>query len=250
MSWVAIGSAAVTVVGGILTKPKAPKAAQYAPVDIQNEQTKAVQGNLGNESSIEQLLSRSNAFTQGQASSLQEKAMPGYTHLANSLTSRATTLADHPYDVPPEVTANLERLAAEHGISGGTRGQFNDFSLLRDFGINSLQYGRENINQAQSLTGLLATIAPKVNPMSPVSMYVTPAQAIATTTNNNQTQQAIAQGANNAGTAANNASNANLWSGLTQIAGLYAGSKTGGGSSGGGGWSGGNVASGAGLASD
>lgn len=231
MSWVAIGAAAVTVVGGAINanqaKKGAAKVATYQPVDYTSVQSDAIAGNLSNSSGIEALLSRGNAFNADQALSIQNQTMPGYSALAKSLTSRAQGLADNPYDVPKEVEDNLARLAAERGISAGTRGQFNDFSLLRDFGVNQLQYGRENLNQAQSITGLLATIAPKVNPMSPMSFYVTPAQREATVTNNNAQSQAIAQGAINAQNAATNAGNANMLASLTQIAGMYAGSKSG-----------------------
>lgn len=238
MSWVAIGSAAVTVVGGMVSsnqaKKKAGNVAQYQNVSLQDEQKQAIAGNLASQSSIEDLLTRSNTFQQGQANSLAEQAMPGYGDLTRSLTNRAQTMADNPYDVPVEVTKNLERLAAERGISAGTRGQFNDFSLLRDFGVNSLQYGQANIAGAQSITGLLSSIAPKVNPMSPLSFYVTPQQNAANTTENNTNNQAIAQGKINAQNAASNQASTDLWSNLSQLAGAglaaYGSKKSGGGS--------------------
>lgn len=220
-TWGYIAGAAITVGGAYLSKPKAPKTAAPTDLNLQDEQSKAVAGNLANASDIENLVARGNAFNSDQALALQEKAMPGYTDLAKSLTSRAKTLADNPYSVPKEVEDNLSRIAAEKGISAGTRGQFNDFSLLRDLGVNQLQYGQSAINQAQSLTGLLATIAPKVNPMSPLSFYVTPSQQATTTLGNNNQQQAVQQGANNAQQAATNAGNADLWGSLTKIAGLY-----------------------------
>lgn len=226
MTWAAIAGAAVSVVGGYLSRPKAAKQVATDPLNLQDQQTAAIGGNLANASSIEGLVSRSNSFNQAQASSLAEQAMPGYTKLASSLTNRATTLADHPYDVPQEVQDNLSRIAAEKGISAGTRGEFNNFSLIKDLGINELQYGQTAISQSQSLTGLLATIAPKVNPTSPLSFYITPAQQAAAAAANNANAQATAQGANNANTAASNAANADLWGSLTKVAGLYAGSKT------------------------
>ncbi len=225
-TWYAIGAAAIGAIGSYASKPKAAGAVQYTPVDVQAEQRKAIAGNLANQGSIESLIGRANAFQADQATSLAERTMPGYTDLTKSLTNRAQTLTDHPYDVPKDVQDNIQRLAAERGISAGTRGQFNDFSLLRDFGVNELQYGQSNLNQAQSITGLLATIAPKVNPMSPLSFYVTPGQAIASQTNNNENQQVINQSASNANAAAGNAASADLWGSLTKLAGLYAGSQT------------------------
>lgn len=226
-TWGYIGGAAISAVGGYLSKPKAPKQVDQAAVDLQNEQSKAIGGNLANESSIENLVSRSNSFNQDQALSLAEKAMPGYTKLAGSLTNRATQLADHPYDVPKEVQDNLARIAAERGISAGTRGEFNNFSLIRDLGVNELQYGQQAISQAQSLTGLLSAVAPKVNPTSPLAFYITPSQQAAITTGNNTNAQATGQAGANASAAASNAANADLWGSLTKIAGLYVASKSG-----------------------
>lgn len=224
MSWAAIGGAAISVVGGAISSNQAKKRAGNVvavdPVNLQDEQMKAIQGNAAAAGSIEDLLARANSFTQGQALSLTEQAMPGYGALTQSLTQRAQTMADNPYDVPKEVEDNLARIAAERGISAGTRGQFNDFSLLRDFGINSLEYGRSNIQGAQSITNLLSSIAPKVNPMSPLAFYVTPGAQAANAQMNNQNKQAVAQGAINAQNAAANAGSADLWSNLSRLAGV------------------------------
>jgi hypothetical protein len=232
MSWVYVGTTAVSVIGGAVSsnqaKKKAGQVEQMTPVDLQQEQRDALSGNIANQGSIEQLLARSNQFQQGQALSLAEQAMPGYTNLAKSLTGTATRLAENPYDVPKEVEDNLARIAAERGISAGTRGEFNDFSLMRDLGVNQLQYGRESLSQASQITNLLSSIAPKVNPMSPLSWYVTPQQNAAQTSENNQKQQAIAQSGANAKAAAANANNAtwaNLINGATGLAANYMASR-------------------------
>lgn len=218
----ALGIGAATTVGtSLLSKKKSAGGVAYNPVDLTSEQTKSVQGNLGNEGGIEALLSRANAFNQSQATSLQEKAMPGYTELAKSLTGQAQKLADNPYSVPADVQANLSRIAAEKGISAGTRGQFNDFSLLRDLGVNELQYGQAALSTSEGIARTLASIAPKVNPMSPLSFYTTPAQAVGTATTNNTYQQEIAQGAANANTAAQNANSADLWGSLLKLSGSF-----------------------------
>lgn len=231
-TWAAIAGAAVSVAGSILTKPKAPAAVSYQPVNLGDTAKGAIDSNISNESSIEGLVSRGNQFNEKQALSLQEQSMPGYTQLSKSLSGQAQKLADNPYAVPADVQQNLSRIAAEKGISAGTRGQFNDFSLLRDLGVNELQYGQQNLSTAQGLTATLAAIAPKVNPMSPLSFYVTPAQAVGVTTNNNTQQQAIGQGAANANAAATNAGNADLWGSVTKLAGSFIGGQGGGGGGG------------------
>lgn len=222
-TWGAIGGAAISVVGGAISSNQAKKRAGNVvavdPVNLQDEQMAAIKGNAAAAGSIEDLLARANSFTQGQALSLTEQAMPGYGQLTSSLTNRAQQMADNPYDVPKEVEDNLARIAAERGISAGTRGQFNDFSLIRDFGLNSLDYGQRNIQGAQSITNLLSSIAPKVNPMSPLAFYVTPGSQAANAQMNNQNAQAVAQGGINAKNAAANAGSADLWSSLSKLAG-------------------------------
>ncbi len=218
-TWAAVAGAAITV-GGQLLKPKA-KAGQLAdPIDLTAQQGKSIAGNLANQGDIENLVGQANTFNQDQANQLMEKAMPGYGKLAQQFTQTASQDLAHPYDLPKDVSDNISRLAAERGISAGTRGQFNDFSLLRDFGVNSLTYGASKIGQAQSITSMLGQLAPKVNPLSPLAFYVTPGQQAQVAAGNQSNQQA----SNNATAAAANYNNDNLWGAGASGAGAIAGS--------------------------
>ena len=210
------GTAIGAVLGGVFGGKKAKAAPTAAPLDLNEEAKKAIKGNIENEDDIEALLARANSFNQDQNISLMEKAMPGYGKLSQQLTSTAGDLLTDPYSLPQDVEQNIQRLAAERGISAGTKGEFNDFSLLRDFGINSLDYGQKRIGQAQGITGLLASIAPKVNPLSPMSFYVTPGQQAQVAAGNQSNQQA----GMNAQTAAENYNNTNSWDSIVKAAGL------------------------------
>lgn len=227
MSWVAVGvGVGSTVIGGLVGKQKAPKAAAFKPVDVQAEQRRALSGNLDSADEIEQLVARSNAFTQDQASGLMERAVPGYSRLSGRFTDQANKLLDDPYSLPQDVSTNLTRLAGERGISTGVRGQANDYSLLRDFGVNSLQYGNSRISQAQSILQTIAGLAPRVNPMSPMSFYVTPGQQIATQDANNRTQFGAQQAQNNANAAADN-TNSSMWGNIIAAVGPLVGGAAG-----------------------
>lgn len=218
MSWAAVAGAAVSV-GGQLLKPKAKAGQMAAPIDLNEEARKSIAGNIANQGDIESLLSRSNTFNADQNIELMERAMPGYGALAKRFTGQANELLTDPYSLPKDVETNLARLAAERGISAGTKGEFNDFSLLRDFGINSLNYGQSRINQAQGITQMLASLAPKVNPLSPMNFYVTPAQQAQVAAGNQANQQA----SNNATAAANNYNQAGTWDAILQGAGTIVG---------------------------
>jgi len=198
----------------------ASAANRVQPVDLQEEQTKAIEGNLANQAKIESLVSSTNAFNQSQATSMMEQAIPGFSALQSKLMATTNDLLTNPYDLPKDVQTNLERLAAERGVSAGTRGTFNEFSLLRDLGVNSLQYGQSRITQAGRLAGIISSIAPKANVMSPLSFYNTPAQYVANQQMNNANDQAVRQGAINANLAATNYQNAGIANAITGLAGV------------------------------
>ena len=199
---------------------KASAANKVAPVDLQEEQTKALDGNLANQKKINTLVSSTNAFDQSQATSMMEQAIPGFSALQGKLMATTNDLLTNPYELPKDVQTNLERLASERGVSAGTRGTFNEFSLLRDLGVNSLQYGQSRINQAGSLAGIISSIAPKANVMSPLSFYNTPAQYAANQQLTNANNQATTQGAINANLAAANYQNAGITNAITGLAGV------------------------------
>jgi len=223
MSWGAIAGAAVSVVGGMVASnngKKAPGTAAYTPIDPQLAQSQAIAGNIANQDDIEQLLTRANRYTQGQANDLMEQAVPGYGQLSATLMSRAQQDAANPYDVPQEVQDNLTRIASERGVSRGTRGQTNQFSLIRDLGVNQLNYGQSKMQSALGALQTLTGVAPRVSAASPLSFFLTPAQSLSAQSTNNQTQQSIAQGGLNAGAAAANYNNDTLWNGILKGAGM------------------------------
>jgi hypothetical protein len=220
--------AAVGSIGGALVsangaKKNAPQAAPYTPVDLQAQQSAAVNGNLANQSSIDQLLAQSNQFQQTQATQLMNQAVPGYTGLASALTNRATSLANNPYALPQDVQDMLTQQAAQQGVSLGTRGQFNQFDALKDLGVNALQYGQSNLQTAMQALQTVSGTAPKVSPMSPLSFYVSPQQNAANQQFTNTQQQQIAQGSNNANAAALNFNSQNLWDSLNSSLGQNGG---------------------------
>ena len=183
---------------------KAPKTAQYTPVDLQAEQAKAVSGNLANLESIERLTSKTNTYNQSEATRLMEQAIPGWSQLQSAATAQAQKLLTNPYELDSDTQEYLAKQAAERGISAGTRGQFSDFSYLKDFGITSMQAAQSRISQAQSLMGILASTSPRVNPMSPISMYITPQAQAEETRFTNVRQQETQQAQYNAEAARNN----------------------------------------------
>ena len=107
-----------TAYGAVSQASAAKKAAaasaanRVGPVDLQEEQTKALDGNLANQKKINTLVSSTNAFDQSQATSMMEQAIPGFTALQGKLMATANDLLTNPYDLPKDVQTNMERLTA------------------------------------------------------------------------------------------------------------------------------------------
>jgi hypothetical protein len=116
-----------------------------------------------------------------------------------------------------EVSSNLRRLAAERGVTRGTSGDFNEFSLLKDFGFNLVDY--ENAKRARALNTLSSVygMAPRINPMTPMASFVTPGAAIGVQQFNETSRYQEQRGQANAEAAADN-HNRSLWAGAAQMA--------------------------------
>ena len=219
----AVVAAGATVYGSIQQKNAAKKAAAgaayQAPIDWQEEQRKAVEGNLATLPQSEKLSAATNTFNQSESNRLMEQALPGWSKLQASMTSTAQNLMTNPYELDHDTQDYLQKKAAEMGVSSGARGGFEKFNLLKDFGVTSMQYGTQRINQAQSLFSTLASTAPRVNPMSPISMFVTPQQIASATQQENISNQQVAQSANNLQTQATMNQNQAIWGSVGSVAG-------------------------------
>ena len=219
----AVVAAGATVYGSIQQKNAAKKAAAgaayQAPIDWQEEQRKALEGNLATLPKSEKLSAATNTFNQSESNRLMEQALPGWSKLQASMTSTAQNLMTNPYELDADTQSYLQKKAAEMGVSSGARGGFEKFNLLKDFGVTSMQYGTQRINQAQSLFSTLASTAPRVNPMSPISMFVTPQQIASATQQQNISNQQVAQSANNLQTQATMNQNQAIWGSVGSVAG-------------------------------
>lgn len=222
MSWGMVAVGAGTAIAGAFSADaakKAGKGGQAAPLDIGAVSRDALRANNANAPEAEALSRRTNSFNQAESLRMLELAIPGYGELSKKLTGIAGESLSNPYDLPADFRANLERQAAERGINTGVRGQAGDFSLLRDFGINSLDFGQKQIGQAQSIMTMLAGLG-KVNPLSPLSFYATGDMAMGAASGNQALQQS-ALNAQSAGAAQAQSSWAQTIGALGGVAGGY-----------------------------
>ncbi len=205
-----------TIIGGLAGalgagKKKAAPVVPFAPVDLQQSQADSIAGNKANAGGIEDMITRASNYQQGLSNKLLEQAVPGYGAFSQKLLQTGKAALDNPYALPDGVQQNLERIAAEKGISVGTSGQTRQFSGLRDLGLNMLDYGNSNISRAISALSTVTGLAPRVSPASPLQFYITPQQQAQNTQNNNTQAQAVGQGAANNKTNVNNANSQSAW---------------------------------------
>lgn len=170
----AIGAVVGGIAGAIFGKKKKPAAVAPAYVDPAKALNDTLSTNSNNVGKATKLSREVNSASQAEATRLLEQAIPGIGSMLSKMTQQANSDLDSQYNLPPEISANLERLAAEKGIARGTSGNFNSFSLLRDFGLNMMDYSTARRMQAMSTLNQVYNMAPRINPMSPASFLLSP----------------------------------------------------------------------------
>ena len=204
--WGAVIGGVLGAAGGLLGAKgaSAPQGAQYQPVDPTAVAKNTTLGNLQNFGSASQLATQTNQFNQQQAQSLLEQAIPGFKATQAKMMSQVNEDLANQNNLPKDVQDQIARFAAEKGVTRGTSGNFNGFSLVKDFGFNLIDW--KNASRARALNTLSTVygMAPRVNPMSPMAMMVDPNAAIGVQTQNNHMAYGSQQAMYNAQAAAAN----------------------------------------------
>lgn len=208
-----IGGVVGGVAGGFFSKGQKAAASVATPISIQKAQSDALTANLANFGSASKLATQTNTYNQTEANRVLETAMPGVTALRDRLMTSINSDLNSETSMPQEMQDQIARYAAEKGISRGTSGGFNHFSLVKDFGFNLVDW--KNAQRARALNTLSSVygITPRVNPMTPMSSFVGTGDVAGAQQYNND----IAQGAENSRTAASNY-NASMVNGAMQTA--------------------------------
>lgn len=205
--WGAVIGGVVGAAGGLLGAQKAPKQAEYKPVDPAAVQKQVISGNLQNMAGAQEVASQTNNFNQAEATRLLESAMPGFGATQKRLMAQINEDLNSQNTLPPEVQQQISRFAAEKGITRGTGGNFNQFNLVKDFGFNLMDWKSASRTRALNTLSTVFGMTPRVNPMSPMAMMVDPNTAIGVQTQNNQMAYNTAQAGYNAQAAASNYNN-------------------------------------------
>lgn len=186
--WGAFFAAIAKIGAAVLGKEKAPNLPAYNEINVDNEAESAIRANLTNFQDITTLAKASNTFEQSEALRLEDMLAPGMQALREKYINSANTDIDNQYTLPKEMQQAITKFAAEKGVSRGTSGQFDQFSLVKDFGVSLMDWANASrVRGLQTIQSILGT-APRVNAMSPMSMFVTPAMALQTAISNAENQ--------------------------------------------------------------
>jgi len=221
MAWAAIGTGAASIIGGVASgligRQRAPASAAPPKISIADAAAQSTNANSQNFKANAALSKRQNDFNANESKRLLDKAIPGFSGLQAKLLQQVNEDVNSDGRLPTDVSNNLSRIAAEKGISRGTSGGFNDFSLVRDFGFNMVDW--KNAQRARSLQTLSSVygMAPRVNPMTPMSSFVNPGQALGAQQYNETNRYDVEQSNNNAKMAAVNAQRS-VWGGIANQA--------------------------------
>jgi hypothetical protein len=205
MALMALGLAAGQLASGLLGRQNSPEKAQLERVDMGASFSEGLGINEDNFDRINSLTGQADTATQERALKLMETALPGFSNIRDRLLSQVNKDLDNQYTLPQEVEDNLFRTAAERGIGVGTAGQTRNFSVMRDLGVNITEYSQmKRLSALQTLQQVVG-MTPRVNPTSPMSMFMNPNAVAQQRANENAMKFQNDQQYNNAVAATRNA---------------------------------------------
>lgn len=163
-----------SILGGLLFDRK-PVVPEFNPIDVQAEQQAAIGGNIAALPNLEELASKVNAYSIDELQKGLEKMFPGYSERVKKAGSTIDSYMRG--EVPADVVRNLRQYAAESGATQGTGQSFTNERVLKSLGLTSLGLVEQGLSTAERWINQARASTPQFNF---TSMFVTPAQQIAT----------------------------------------------------------------------
>ena len=129
-------------------KPKVPK---FKPVNVQQEQTKAIEGNVASLPALKSLGSDVNAFNTEQIQAMLRKVIPNYDEMVSGVSGNINSWLKG--EIPDDVSGAVQRNAAVRSLYGGYGGSGMSRNLVaRDLGLTSLNLTQKGLDSATRWT--------------------------------------------------------------------------------------------------
>ena len=181
---------ATSIIGGLVglgaslfgnkSKVKMP---DWVSTDTTKEQAGAIAGNQQNFEAASRLSSNVNQFNNDELEKFLRRAIPGYDDIVNN--SSALIQSGLKGELPADVAAAINQKGASKAIAGGYGGGGMGRNLVaRDLGRTSYDITQNALKNASDFITRQRTVG-VTNLMGPESMFLTPAQRIATVSANN-----------------------------------------------------------------
>jgi hypothetical protein len=176
-----IAAGGVSALGNLFGGPSLPKP---EPVNPQQAAFQSITANLTNLQQNEQLVERTNTFTNEEILRSMDTLFPGWRDMQQ--TAMGNIMSGLSGQLPQsDITRTMIR-SAERNWAGGTSGSGAHLNTtLRDLGLSAYQTQMNSINQAMNfMSGMYGTVSGSLYNLS--SNYVTPAMVLAAQSQNSQ----------------------------------------------------------------
>lgn len=172
-----------TLFGGLIAgEPTLPT---LTTIDVGTEQQKAIANNTAALPAIEALTTQYDTFNQAQIEAMLAKAIPGYENIKGQISSNIESMLKGQVPSSDAAAQQLKSVSQSFGL-GTTGSNFTGNLVARDLGLSQLGLMEQGISTAQSWMNTMSQIE-GAGMFNASSMFVTPAQQIATDTSERNT---------------------------------------------------------------
>lgn len=168
---------AAGLLGTALSSGKKVKVPKYQPINVAQEQSAAIGGNLANIGEASRLASITNSFNQDELEQRLRRAIPNYEQLIKKSSNLINSGLDG--EIPSDVVDQVRRNSAEKSLAGGYGGSGAARNLTaRDLGVTSYDITQRSLDRAMQFVSTLRGTSVAAG-MGPESMFISPSQRIA-----------------------------------------------------------------------
>lgn len=182
---------AAGVLGSLFGSGSKPNLPPYLAVDTTQEQANAISGNARNLPAAQQLASQVNTFNYDQLQAMLGKSIPGFSQIQQQTSDIISSQLKG--EIPKDVQDAIQNNAASKAVAGGYAGTGIHGNLVaRDLGLTSLDLTNKAVDSAERWMSMTRqNFMP--NQFDITGMMISPAQRIATETQNRMVQSGISQ---------------------------------------------------------
>ena len=167
-----------------------PNIPDFEPIDMDEEQRKAIMGNLEALPDIQSLVNGTNKMVTQDAMRRAKKLIPGYRQSMKAYGTATGNLLNGrlPYDDVMGIVSNRAELAGSVGVPG-----LAGNATLKDLGISRLDALKTGGGMMQDMVRIAETVSPRSTYLNPATQFVSPMERIRLAQQNQENMYAVSQ---------------------------------------------------------